>query len=470
MFARDFLSILLEPVSAEKKALLAARWQRLPPELRTGWQVVGRQLTHCAYTLGASYCSFGCTHCYLPANANRVPLPSLGEMKAQIDANRRFLGHAGALQITGGDVVDAYLRASRPDELVEILRYANDAGVVPMLMTHGQSLLENPAYLERLVLDGRLRKMAVHIDVTQAGRPGFPIRSLGSEADLHALRQQFVDLVHRVREATGVRLSVAHTVTVTERNLESIGEIVRWLLADRRRLQAFGMLSFQPEAQVGRTRFSARPATAEACWTKICEAVGMDLAKDHLWFGHPDCSHWVTLAVLYPEGRVVNLFPADTESRALWDALLGIFGGVGSREARSLETNLRRLALILRRPSVLAVAWRYTWSLLRRERLGFFQTLRRLARRRVAFLNVVQHNFMSAQEVRSGSETVHRRLAACSFRGAVRHGDGWEAVPMCSMNVEQRQELYAAQTAGGVDRRTLHDGKYQETTNVRGST
>lgn len=445
MHPNRLLSALLEPVSAEKKALLAARWRELPPELRTERQVVGRQLTHCAYTLGASYCSFGCTHCYLPANANKVPLPSLAEMKAQIDANRRVLGYGGALQITGGDVVDAYLRGSRGDELIEILRYADAAGVVPMLMTHGQSLLENPGFLERLIRVGRLRKMALHIDITQAGRPGFPIRSLRCESDLHPLRQQFVELILRARKSTGVRMSAAHTVTVTERNVGSIGEIFRWLLAEPERLQAINMLSFQPEAEVGRTRPSAHPVTAEACWKKICESLGLDLAKDHLWFGHPDCSHWVTLAVLYPERRVVNLFPGDPESRALWDALLGTFGGVGSRGADPWEANLRRLALLLRRPSMLWVAWRYLRSLLRREGLSLSQALWRLVSRRVAFLNVVQHNFMDAQEIRSGSETVRNRLDACSFRGAVRNGDGWEAVPMCLMNAEQRPELYAAQ-------------------------
>ena len=412
MKPRDSLSILRQPVSAEKKALLAARWQQLPPDLRTSWQMVGRQLSHCGYTLGASYCSFGCTHCYLPANANRAPLPSLAEMKAQIDANRRFLGHAGALQITGGDVVDAYLRAGRSDELIEIMRHANAVGVAPMLMTHGQGLLNNPDYFQRLVRDGQLRKISVHIDITQAGRPGFPIRSLGSESDLHPLRQQFVDLIHDVRKATGKKVSAAHTVTVTERNIGSLGEIIRWHLADRRRLQAFTMLSFQPEADVGRTHISGNPATPNTCWEMICEAVGLSLTKDHLWFGHPDCSHWVTLAVLYPERRVINIFAGDDESRSFWDALLGTFGGVGSREASNSEANLRRLALILRRPAVLAAAWRFVRSLLRREQLSLFQVLRRLVSGRVGFLNIVQHNFMDAEQVRSGSATTRRRLEA----------------------------------------------------------
>src|SRR5688572_3507027 len=88
------------PVHREKAAVLRERWESLPPELRTDNQIAGRHLTHCGFTLGASYCSFHCTHCYLPKNANEVPLPSLADMKEQIDANRRLQGLGGGLQIT----------------------------------------------------------------------------------------------------------------------------------------------------------------------------------------------------------------------------------------------------------------------------------------------------------------------------------------------------------------------------------
>ena len=94
---------------------MRARWESLPNELRTPNQLAGRHLTHCGFIAGASYCSFRCTHCYLPQNANEVPIPSLAEMKEQIEANRRFQGPGGGLQITGGDVADAYWRAGRQE-------------------------------------------------------------------------------------------------------------------------------------------------------------------------------------------------------------------------------------------------------------------------------------------------------------------------------------------------------------------
>src|SRR5260370_41871379 len=92
------------PIDPERAELLRSRWESLPPELKTPTQLSGRHLTHCGFITGASYCSFRCTHCYLPSNANRVLMPSLAEVKVQIDANPRFQGPGGGLQITEGDV------------------------------------------------------------------------------------------------------------------------------------------------------------------------------------------------------------------------------------------------------------------------------------------------------------------------------------------------------------------------------
>ncbi len=447
---RKLLSLLREPVSAEKRLLLKARWQELPPELQVDWQVLGKHHVHCGYTLGPSYCSFGCTHCYLPANANRVPLQSLAEMKAQIDANRRLIGEGGGLQITGGDVVDAYWRAGRSEELITVIRYATDAGVVPMLMTHGQLLLEHPDYLERLVLEGGLRKLAIHIDITQAGRHGYPIGSLKSEADLHPLREKFVDLILDVRRRTGVKFHAAQTVTVTERNIESLEEILRWLISEPRHLDVFRMISLQPEADVGRTRHSSNPATPEQTWRKICSALGVELPRDNLWFGHPDCSHFTSLLVLYPsdgsggQPRVINLIGADEASRAFWPALLETFSGIGSRGKSHAEANVRRMAIIARRPAILWRTVRYAQAIRRREGLSLGSLIRTLIAGRFRVLGVVQHNFMSVGEASEPhSETVAQRLAACSFRGAVQRGGEWTAVPMCAMNAEQREDLHA---------------------------
>src|ERR1700674_4583547 len=247
------------PIAEEKTRVLKERWESLPLELRTNNQISGRHLTHCGFTLGASYCSFHCTHCYLPKNANEIPIPSLAQVKEQIDANRRLQGPGGGLQITGGDVADAYWKSGRGDELIEIVRYAISVGSIPMLMTHGQTLIEHPEFLERLMVEGGLRQISVHVDMTQAGRHGFPIGRIKCEADLHPVRQAFTDLALGIREKTGLLLEYALSFTVTRRNIDDVPEVIRWYLADPQRSYVWRMLSFQPEADTGRTIFSQRP-------------------------------------------------------------------------------------------------------------------------------------------------------------------------------------------------------------------
>jgi hypothetical protein len=437
---------LRRPVSAEKRALLAARWRSLPAALRTDRQIVGRQLVHCSYLLGPSYCSFGCTHCYLPANANRVPLPDLGELLAQIEANRRLQGPDSGIQITGGDVVDAYWRAGRSEELVEVVRYACDAGLVPMLMTHGQVLLERPTYLERLVTAGGLRKIAIHIDVTQAGRPGYPIRQVRRESDLHPLRDAFVDLLLGVRRRTRAPLSAAMTVTVTERNIGGIAEILDWLVGDPRRLEAFGMVSLQTEADVGRTRFSARPVRPEAVIEAVERTYGIELGPANILAGDPDCTRFTTLLVRPADGAVVNLIPDDPPTRRFVCRTLAVFGGVGSRGVDRWRAAALRLGALVRRPLwlVSALGFGLRWVSHDRSRLGL---LRDFVRGRARPLTVVLHNFMSRAMIEAGGAEVERRLAACAFKGVVRQGDAWTAVPMCSMNALEREVLYEAALA-----------------------
>ena len=444
---QSLLSGLLRPVPEEMRKLLMARWRSLPVALQTEKQMLGRSLVHCGFTLGAAYCSFGCTHCYLPRNANRVPLPTLTDMYEQIRANRRLNGPGAGLQITGGDVVDAYCRAGRKDELIEIVRYANALGSVPILMTHGQQLLDDPDYLMRLVREGGLRKLGLHIDMTQAGRPEFPIRALNSETDLHPLREAFVRLVCDVRRVTGVSLSAALLVTVTQRNIASVPDIMRWLTGDPDRLGVFHTVSFQTEADVGRTRMSSSPVTPAQVWRQIGAGIAQTLPREGLIYGHPACTSLTILLVLFPQRRVFNLVTDDQTSHAFWSALTQLFGGIGVSGQKPCLAWGKKLGVVIRNP------WRTVQLLL---------TLRRLLHRegigpqvwwalllgRARGLNLVMHNFMSANELaQPRDELVDERLAACSFRGAVRRDGEWIAEPMCTINAAHRGPLYAQQIA-----------------------
>ena len=431
------------PVAPAKAEILRERWASMPPELKTSNQISGRHLTHCGFTLGASFCSFHCTHCYLPKNANDVPLPSFADMKEQIDANRRFQGLGGGLQITGGDVADAYWRTGRQTELVEIIKYAYAVGLVPMLMTHGQTLVEHPEFLERLVVEGGLRQVAIHIDMTQAGRHGYPIGRVKSEADLHPIREAFTKLGWEIRRKTGLPLEFAHNCTVTRRNIDGVPEIIRWFLADPERTRLWRMLSFQPEADTGRTIYSEEPITPALTWERIQAGIGLPVRRDVSIFGHPDCNSWSSLLVARPSGALYPILPDDPK----WDAILG----------RVLE---RIGGISLVNDDAGTPPWRLAGALLLNPLLalrlisyltGFFLSgrfpsavLSALLRGQVHTVGVGMHNFMDAAVVAKAGEdpVVKSRLDSCVFKGAVKQDGEWTAVPMCQMNHERWSKVY----------------------------
>ena len=433
------------PIDPEKQALLRVRWNSLPNELRTPNQLAGRHLTHCGFITGASYCSFRCTHCYLPKNANEVPIPSLALMKEEIAANRRLQGPGAGLQITGGDVADAYWRAGRTHELIEIVRYAVAAGMVPMLMTHGQTLLEHPEFLDALVIEGGLRQMAVHIDMTQAGRHGYPVNCLTSEGDLHPVRERFTELALDLRERTGLPFELAHNCTVTARNLDSVSEIVRWFLADPQRSRIWRILSFQPEANTGRTIFSRNPVTPAMVWERLCEGMRLVLDGSAFLGGHPDCNQGTTLLVDQRSGEYLPILPDDRKTRALFSEILETIGAISTVTTDSLLP-YRVAGALARHPSLALRSGARALELVASGKIpGRF--LPALITGKAHTLNIGTHNFMHASQVASAPNdaVIQARLDACVFKGAVKnHASGeWEAVPMCAMNHARWSEIYA---------------------------
>ena len=436
------------PVDREKAGVLRERWASLPAELRTANQISGRHLTHCGFTLGASYCSFHCTHCYLPKNANDVPLPSLAQMKEQIVANRRLQGPGGGLQITGGDVADAYWRSGRQDELVEIVRYAYAVGLVPMLMTHGQTLIEQPEFLERLVVEGGLRQVAIHVDVTQAGRHGYPIGRIKTEADLHPVREAFTELGWRLREKTGVALEFAHNCTVTRKNIDGVAEIIRWFLADPKRTQLWRMLSFQPEADTGRTIFSQEPITPALTWEKIREGTGLPLRRDASILGHPDCNSMASLLVAQDSGEVWPTLPDDPQWDHVFGRVLERIGGI-SLVTDDAGTVPYRLAGALAQNPLLAL--QLVSYLVRFVFAGKMprSVFRALLRGKVHTVGVGMHNFMDAAVTATAPHdpVIKARLDSCVFKGAVKQDGEWVGVPMCQMNQERWGKVYGERLA-----------------------
>jgi len=427
-----------DPLQGDKLDYLQARWEELHESLKTSNQISGRHLTHCGFITGPSYCSFHCTHCYLPKNANEVPIPSLDEMKETIRANRRFQGPGGGLQITGGDVADAYWRAGRPEELVEIIRFTYSVGLVPMLMTHGQTLLEQTSFFERLVVEGGLRQVSVHIDRTQAGRRGFPFQRVESESDLHPLRQTFTDLVLDLRKKTGAALELALSFTVTERNLHDVPEVIRWYLAEPQRTHVWRLLSFQPEADTGRTRFSDERATPERVWEKIQEGIGLPVRRDVSIFGHPDCNSWSSLLVSRRTGEYLPLLPEEREFDPVLGEVLKRIGGL-SLVNDDAGTPAFKLAGILVRNIRLAA------KLFSHYRGRFSREMwRSVLTGKAHTVGIGIHNFMDARDVARADEdpVVRARLDSCVFKGAVCEEGVWKAVPMCAMNEKKWGEVY----------------------------
>jgi hypothetical protein len=362
-------------------------------------------------------------------------------MKEQIQAARKALGAGGGLQITGGDVIDAYWREDRAEELVAVIRFAVDSGLVPMLMTHGQKLIEFPDYLHRLVVEGGLRKISCHIDITQAGRPGFPIKYQLDEASLNPLRDKLVSAILKVRKDTGLEVTAAQTVTVTEKNVNHIGEILHWLMERPENLDVTRTISFQTEAQVGRTQTIIDGVSPGQVWQEICKATGKRIVRDNLLFGHPDCSSTATLLVRPRDRRVVLLSGGDDHYRTFYEQLLNTFSGICARGENNISSLILQIYLVIRRPVFVLHFIKFIFFLFARQGLtiGFMGSVLRAKARGI---NIVMHNFMSAEQVQSRTPVVIDRLNACSFRGEIKVAGEWRSVPMCAMNAGPREALY----------------------------
>lgn len=288
---KPLLRCFRHPVEPETRWLLRRKWQQLPQPLRTPQQLYGRYDEGCGATVGVMpRCDFSCRGCYLGEEANSVRPQSTEEIKAQMRTLREYLGQWGNLQLTDGEVT---LRDD--EELVELLQYAQQIELLPMLMTHGDTFRRRPDLLYRLVVEGGLREVSFHIDTTQRGRQGTTFRRATSERDLHPLREEFANLVRCVRKETDCHLRVASTITVSQQNLDDVSDIVHWFLGNT---DVFRLVSFLPMAQVGRTvEGLAGGVDLESLWQQIGQGLSSDIEDVNdaqWWMGHPACNRILT--------------------------------------------------------------------------------------------------------------------------------------------------------------------------------
>ena len=439
------LRLLKEPVPDEKKRLMRARWHALDARWRTAGQGLGQQATGCGATIGVHpRCDFACTGCYLSTGANQVRPSELEDIFRQLDRLSAWLGPKGNVQITDGEVTLLPV-----EYLVAILRYARRLGLIPMLMTHGDTFRRRLGLLERLMIQGGLTELSIHIDTTQRGRVGW--RNPASEAALEPLRDEFADLIRSARRTTRLRLRAATTVTLTRDNLADVGHVVNWCLRNR---DAFGMVSFQPVAHVGRTHQGLQGVTVTEVWTEIEDALAYyglrRRGPSALMFGHPDCTRVEPLVVYEPVGRRPRIVPIvredhDEDAGMMRAFFLRGFGGVNFRDDTAVERVCRAAGVFLMDPGWIAGPLR-RWVLARLTELDTSATrvawdvLRRNVR--IDSFCVVSHHFMSPTEL--ATPLGQERLSACSFRVPV----GEEMVPMCRVNAGGlRDDMYAGRIA-----------------------
>ncbi len=409
----------------ETRSSLAAAWARLPASLRTPTQYLGRHCAGCGATIGAMpKCDFACKGCYLGADANRAKPRSLALIKEQLRDLRAWLGPVGNVQLTDGEVS---LRSEA--EVIELIRYAREIGLVPMLMTHGETFRRRPGLLERLMIEGGLTEISIHIDITQRGRRD-RFAFAKSEADLDPLRAEFAAMIRAARKVTGRRLEAASTVTVTRENLADVPGIVRCLLAHA---DAFKMVSFQPLAEVGRTDPDLRGVTPDELWEKIAEGAGDPaIRRGEGSLGHSACSRFVQgFAVRHVQPNRARFFPfyrRDQEDEM--HVLHELFDRVGGMSFR-LDDRWRAL----RRAGWMVA--KHGGFALRRLLPQAWKLWRRTGTLRGDYFCIVSHHFMNAAE--TATPEGQERLDACAFKVSI----NGKLESMCSVNaLGLREEFY----------------------------
>ncbi len=441
MSTESLLDILREPVLRETRENLARSRSRLLPQFQTPRQMLGRQGNGCGATIGAMpRCDFACRGCYLGDDANQVPAAGVEEVIGQMRALRPMLGNAGNLQLTDGEVT------LRPvEEVIALLRAAQGLGLIPMLMTHGDSFRRRPGLLERLVVEGGLREVSIHVDTTQRGRKGDRWRGVQDERDLHPLRDEFAEMLRAVGRATGLPLRGATTMTVTRDNLEGVPDVMQWMVGNA---DVVRLISFQPIAQVGRTEDGLGGGVdVEELWARIGATLATTpagLEPAYQWLGHPGCNRFVHGIVARRTDAVPRYLPVRVEGdgvgQEVVDRFLDRFGGVSFRRDDALRRWVRIAALIARDPAVmlgrLPAFLRY-WL----ERIDPGHPLRAArdvvtGRTRLTSLVIVSHHFMSTAQLKTPAG--EERLSHCVFHV---HARG-RTMSMCEANAMGGREAF----------------------------
>lgn len=414
---------MLQPLDKARLKLLEKRWEQLPASEQTAGQAVGRTFIACGATHGVhEACNFGCTACYLGKTANHQPPLPFAEVKQQLEELREYLGPGGNVQITSGEVT-----LLPKAELVKIVAQARSLDLSPMVMTHGDVLLHQPEYLDALVEEGGLTKISIHVDTTQRGRKGYS--RVDEEEALNPLREAMANMLRASRKRTGRKLKAATTVTVNQHNLKQLPAVLSAFFSQ---LDAFRILSFQPQAKTGRTRLDTG-VDGETVWTEIEGWLGQKLNPKPVQFGHAACNRVAMLLVLETGKQSIVLQAAEPDNETdakLLRRFLRDFSGVVFNDRPFGELLGKCLGVLVRKPWWLIWVLQYTVQRSWRERKHWGSVFKALitGKLRIRPCVLVVHAFMSRDELTTAEG--QERLKACMFKLPV---DG-EMVSMCEMN------------------------------------
>ncbi|MEL6547743.1 MAG: radical SAM protein, partial [Myxococcota bacterium] len=408
------LKQIWQPVPTERFRALDRVYEELPDSVKGPKQSFGRQAPGCGATYNVlERCNFSCTACYLANTANNTPPLPFEEVKVQLDTMREHLGPGGNVQITAGEVTLLPV-----EDLTRIVRYATTIGLTPMVMTHGETFRDDPSYLESLMVDGGLDRVSIHIDTTQRGRRG--LKKHHREPDLHPLRDHFADLIREARSKTGQLLHAAQTFTVTPENLPDVPSVVNWALHNA---DAFRMLSFQPTADVGRTRVQAVAGNDDnrrALWSAINQGAGQNLNPHPFYFGHPRCNEFCFCFVVEFDGEMQIMEVAREDQpidEHFVEMLFDAYRGFSADGLSDLEAVGRLLGMAVRRPLSLPHAGVYSAYRIASEYRWMHRFIKAVVTGKPWSLRpfvIVVHNFMSRDEL--DTPEGQERLEACTFR------------------------------------------------------
>ncbi len=196
---------------------------------------------------------------------------------------------------------------------------------MPMSFTHGDFDYD---YLRQVVTDdgGEPRfdhvSFACHIDTTMVGRTG--AKKPQSEAALHDHRARFCAMFDQLRDEFGISSYLAHNMTVTPGNLDSIADVVQDCHG-----QGWRMFSFQPAAYVGneqRWGDGYRELTSDLVWSEVERGAGSRLPFGAMQFGDTRCNR-VTWGAYLGDRYTPLLEDTDPRDHAAVDHFMTAFPG-----------------------------------------------------------------------------------------------------------------------------------------------